>query len=315
MEQIAHFQRCLEKRSVRWSRTWRENSLCSKGISYTLKQNVRIRAGNKKGREEQMSLQNKQVSIQGVYVPEPAPPRAEPSGQTLGTGQGSSWLVVGAASAAQCHSGPAASCRGAGFGPRKRCALSPLRVNPVAFNHPSLLFTRVFVVIFFLICFICGIRSINSLDCFQKRKPERSLLSGVSLNIAVIPTVSSAVSFWKGVKSENTERCVCSLPSLLGCLLLSVSTCKKCKVIFSSFTEGYFIRLSHSVGTNRGAKSHVQDYILITSSSVEMPIVLLRHSLLFSLYFLFLDRRPPESTSLLSEPAAERSKNLLYSPS
>lgn len=132
-------------------------------------------------------------------MPEPAPLRAEPSGQTLGTGRGSSWLVVGAASAAQCHSCPVASCRGAGFGPRKRSALSPLQANPAAFNHPSPLFTRVFVVVFFfLICFVRGIRSINSLDCFQERKPERSLLSGVPLNIAVLPTISSAVSFWKG---------------------------------------------------------------------------------------------------------------------
>lgn len=88
-------------------------------------------------------------------MPDPALLCAEPSGQTLGTGRGSSWLVVGAASAAQCHSCPVASCRGAGFGPRKRCALSPLQANPAAFNHPSPLFTRVFVVFFFYYYLFC----------------------------------------------------------------------------------------------------------------------------------------------------------------
>lgn len=70
------------------------------------------------------------------------------------------------------------------------------------------------------------------------------------------------------VRLENPEHSVFSLLSLLGCLLLSVSQCKECKIIFSSFPAGYFIRLYHSAGTGTGAKSHFQDYILTTSSSV-----------------------------------------------
>lgn len=70
------------------------------------------------------------------------------------------------------------------------------------------------------------------------------------------------------VRLENPEHFVCSLLSLLGCLLLSVSRCKECKIISSSFTAGYFVHLYHSTGTGTGAKSHFQDYILTTSSSV-----------------------------------------------
>lgn len=36
------------------------------------------------------------------------------------------------------------------------------------------------------------------------------------------------------VKSENSEHFVCSLPSLLDCLLLSVRRCKKCEIFSSS---------------------------------------------------------------------------------
>lgn len=114
------------------------------------------------------------------------------------------------------------------------------------------------------------------------------------------------------MKLEIPDHFVCSLPTLLGCLLLSVSRCeKKGKIIFSSFTEGYFSRLYHSVGAGTGAKNHFQDCILITSSSVHQPgdancssMALL---VILSMLLFLLDLRPLESMLLLSEPAAERS--------
>lgn len=50
----------------------------------------------------------------------------------------------------------------------------------------------------FVLVFMHSTVRINSPDYFQKRKPKRQLLSVVPLNIALIPTVSFAVSFWEG---------------------------------------------------------------------------------------------------------------------
>lgn len=112
-------------------------------------------------------------------------------------------------------------------------------------------FCLIFLGFFFWCCavfyfFIHCTESINSLDCIQERNPERLLLflSQYCSYTDCIPCSQLLDRTW--VKLENPERSVCSLLSLLGCLLLSVSGCKECKIIFSSFTAGYFIHLYHS---------------------------------------------------------------------
>lgn len=112
------------------------------------------------------------------------------------------------------------------------------------------------------------------------------------------------------VKLENSEHFVCSLLSLLG--LLSVSRCKKVKYFFFLYYWG----LIYSSVPQWWNRHRCQESLprLFLNNFLKCPLAW-RCKLFYwgiacySLHtFFFLDLRPPESMSLLSEPAAERSK-------